>query len=67
MPAPNVPERLAYPVREAAVLMGIGKSKVYELINQGELDFLLMGNHKLVPKASIVAYIESLTRKAAAS
>lgn len=63
----SVPERLAYPVREAAVLMGSGKDTVYRLIKSGELDYIELGNRKLVPKSSIVAYLQSLTRKAVAS
>lgn len=62
----SVPERLAYPIREAAVLMGSGKDTVYRLIKSGELDYIELGNRKLVPKASIVAYLQSLTRKAKA-
>ena len=56
-PAHLMPERLAFPVAEAAVLLGIGKTKTRELIASGQLGSIRAGRRLLVPRSEIEAYI----------
>ncbi len=55
--AEHIPERLAFPVGEAALLLGIGKTKTRELIGSGELRSIRTGRRLLVPRSEIEAYI----------
>jgi excisionase family DNA binding protein len=55
--AEHIPERLAFPVGEAALLLGIGKTKTRELIASGELRSIRTGRRLLVPRSEIEAYI----------
>jgi excisionase family DNA binding protein len=38
----------------------VGRTKVFELIANGELESIVIGRRRLVPRASIEAYIERL-------
>jgi excisionase family DNA binding protein len=55
--AERIPERLAFPVAETALLLGIGKTKTRELIASGELGSIRAGRRLLVPRREIEAYI----------
>lgn len=55
--ASAITERLAFPVAEAALLLGIGKTKTRELIASGELRSIRAGRRVLVPRSEIEAYI----------
>ena len=55
--AEHIPERLAFPVAETALLLGIGKTKTRELIASGELGSIRAGRRLLVPRSEIEAYI----------
>jgi excisionase family DNA binding protein len=52
--------RLAHPIPEAADLIGVGRTKVYELIESGALGTVTIGRRRLVPHADLVDYIERL-------
>lgn len=52
------PESLAYRVKDAARLMGIGRSKVFELIKEGHLPARKIGGATLVLRADIIAFLE---------
>jgi excisionase family DNA binding protein len=54
--APAGPERLLS-VDEAAQLLGIGRSKLYQLLAAGRLRSLSIGDRRLIPASSIDAYI----------
>lgn len=51
-------EPLLCPVLEAARLLGIGKTKAYELLSKGELDSIQIGTRRLVKMESIKAFID---------
>ncbi len=51
-------DKLAYPIPEAADLLGVGYVKVYELIREGELETFRVGRRRLCSAAAIQRYIE---------
>jgi len=48
-------------VAEAGRLLSIGRSRIYELMNEGELDSRELGKRRLITTASIEAFANSLT------
>jgi excisionase family DNA binding protein len=53
-------EPLLYPVEEAAQLLGIGRSALFELIGRSELESVKIGRRRLIPRAAIDSYVERL-------
>ena len=47
---------------EAARALGVGRSKLYELINAGKLKAVHLGTRRLVRVASIQAFSDSLEK-----
>lgn len=47
------PRRAAYPTPEAAVLLGMSRSGIYQLIDQGELRRVKIGRRSLIPAEEI--------------
>lgn len=60
--APALPEALAYRVRDAAHLMGMGRSKVFELIKDGLLPARKVGGATIVLRADLIAFLERAPR-----
>ncbi len=58
MPSP-VRERLLA-VDEAAVALGIGRSRLYEEIGAGRVRSVKVGRRRLIPESAITAYIGAL-------
>ena len=54
------PEPLCVRVATAMRMLGIGKTKIYELIASGDLEIIRLGRRTLVVRASIVALFERL-------
>jgi len=54
-PAP--PQKLAYSVREAAALTGLGRSTIYVLLGQKKLMSLRIGGRRLIPHDALVALL----------
>lgn len=52
------PPVIAVRIKRAAGLLGISRSKLYELIRDGELSKVKVGQSTLVPYASLVRLIE---------
>jgi excisionase family DNA binding protein len=52
---------------EVAQCLGIGRSKVYELIRAGDLESVRIGACRRVPRAAIDAYIDTLRDRLVAS
>lgn len=52
-------------VRDAAVALGIGRTKTYELIFNGQLETVTIGSRRLVRVDSIKALIQRATGGAA--
>ena len=55
-------DRIALSVPEAAALIGVSKSKMYELIRREDADFVLvLGGRRLVSRTKLEAWIERQT------
>lgn len=52
--------KLLLTVQEAAELLGIKRSKLYELLAAGEIESVKIGAARRVPQAAIEAFIEEL-------
>lgn len=55
-------ERLLYSVEEAIVLIGLGKTKVYQLISSGELEAVKCGRRTLVTAQAVQKWISQLPK-----
>lgn len=49
---------LAYSVADACRVTSIGKTRLYQLINEGKLEARKLGRRTLIPAASLRALIE---------
>lgn len=45
-------------VREACRLIGVGRSKLYELISAGEIETIKVGTITLIPTSSLERFVE---------
>ena len=54
----NITEPLAYSVDDACRVSSLGKTKLYELINEGRLQVRKVGKRTLISAASLRALIE---------
>lgn len=52
-------EQVLFSVRETAGILGIGRTKLYELIGGGQLETVKIGKRRLVRASSIRAIAES--------
>ena len=53
-------ERLLLTVVEAAAMLGVGRTKAYELIAGGELQVVHIGRAARVPLVAVHRYVEAL-------
>lgn len=60
-------EKLTLSIPEAAKLLGIGSSKMYELVRTGGFPVICVGTRKLVPKKGLERWLDAQTEKALAS
>jgi excisionase family DNA binding protein len=60
-------ERELLSVREAGEVLGIGRSKTYELINEGALEVVRIGRRALVPRQAVAEFVEGLRAEADAT
>ena len=60
--APKLDECLAVRIPQAAQLLGIGRSSVYELINKGQLETIKIGRSTVIPMDVLRGYIEGRRR-----
>ncbi|WP_409056801.1 helix-turn-helix domain-containing protein [Streptomyces sp. SYP-A7185] len=58
------PEQVLYRPEEAAKVLRIGRSLVYEEIRLGRLQTVRIGRRRLVPPEYVTAYIDLLKREA---
>jgi excisionase family DNA binding protein len=63
----DVPRRLLYPPAEVAELLGLGRTKVFELLASGQLRSVTVDSKRLVPAAALDELVAQLERKATAS
>lgn len=57
--------KLLLTVPETAAALGIGRSKVYELIKRGDLRSIRLDGSRRIPVADLHAFIEGLEEVAA--
>jgi excisionase family DNA binding protein len=50
---------LAVRVKQACELIGIGRSKLYELVAEGEIETIKVGSATLIPMTSLARFVES--------
>ncbi|MFJ9377721.1 helix-turn-helix domain-containing protein [Streptomyces sp. NPDC101455] len=60
-------EQILYRPEEAAIVLRIGRSMVYEEIRLGRLQTVRIGRRRLVPPDYIAQYVELLKREARAT
>jgi excisionase family DNA binding protein len=53
-------ERLLYPLLEAAELLGIGRTLLYEELAQGRIEAVSVGRRRLIARDELLAYVERL-------
>lgn len=52
-------ERMAFTVNEAANMVGLGQTKMREIINANQIRIVRVGRRILVPRKAIEAYLEA--------
>ena len=57
-------EPFAVPVPEAARLIGLGRSKFYELLKAKEIPLIKLGRRSVVPVAALRAFVIAKTEAA---
>jgi len=57
-PANDNPERIAYTIKEACALTGLGQTTVFAMLNDGRLRRVKIGTRTLIPRSSLVALFE---------
>jgi excisionase family DNA binding protein len=60
-------ERLLVPVPEAAALLGIGRTRAWQLIYEGRLRAVRIGRRTLIPRTELERFVRELEQEAAAS
>lgn len=66
--SPNEVNRLRlYPVKEAMVLLSLGRTSIYEQIRSGRLRSVKEGRRRLIPASAIADYIALLERESRAA
>jgi hypothetical protein len=59
------PEQLLTPITGACTALGgVGRTKVYELVNQGELVKVNIGRRGFITTESLTAYVDRLAEEA---
>ena len=53
-------EKMLLCVEEVGSLLGVGRTKMYQLIWSGEIDSVTIGRSRKIPRAAVQAYIDSL-------
>jgi excisionase family DNA binding protein len=53
-------DKLLYRPKEACVMLGIGRSKLYELLRSGRLESHTEGRTRLIPADALCAYVALL-------
>ena len=57
----GIPARAIYPMNETRALFGkIGTTKIYELVNAGEIDLVKQGSRSYITGPSVVRYLKKL-------
>lgn len=59
-------DKLLFTPSEAAAVLGIGRSKIYELLNDGQLTSVRIDRCRRIPADELVALVERLRSAGAA-
>jgi excisionase family DNA binding protein len=59
-------DKLLLTPQEATELLGISRSKLYELLRAGTIESVKIGDCRRVPRAALDEYVERLRREAVA-
>ena len=54
---------LAVKISEAVRITGIGRTKLYELMNEGQIETIKVGTATLIPVDSLRLFLDRLRRK----
>lgn len=60
-------DRLLLTPEDAAELLAVGRTKIYELLRTGALESVRIGAARRIPAAALTAYVERLRRDEAAT
>jgi excisionase family DNA binding protein len=60
---PQSLQRLLYTVDEAAQCLSVGRTNVFDLIRRGEIESVKIGSRRLVPRAALEAFVNSLRQR----
>ncbi len=58
-------EKLVYDVKEAAEMLSISRTMIFQLINEGRLGSLKVGHRRLVPRQDLEEFVSSNRQPAA--
>lgn len=58
-------DKLLFTVPEVAEMVGLGRSKLYELIAAGELESVRIGRATRVPASALIRFVEVLRENGA--
>ena len=61
------PEKQLYRVRDAMVVLSLGRSSIYEQIRSGRLRTVTQGRSRLIPASAIAEYVKLLEQEAKAA
>ena len=61
---PVVEKKLLLTVAEAARLLGIGRDKLYDIINRGDLESVMIDHRRRIPRDAIDTYVCRLRESA---
>lgn len=59
-------EKLCYTPTEAAALLGVGRTKVYELMASGQLASIRIGRARRIPATALRTFVEMCQQEVAA-
>jgi hypothetical protein len=63
----TIPEQLLTPIDRARTVLGdVGRTKVYELVNAGEIVKVCIGRRSFIVTESLAAYVDRLSEAASA-
>ena len=58
-------DKIAVSATEAAAMIGVSKTKMYEILKQPDVDFsFMLGGRRLISRAKLEAWIDRQTEKA---
>lgn len=57
------PQPIAYGVKDAAAAIGLSRSRIWQLIGEGEIEARKLGGRTVIPAASLNAYLNSAPQR----